>query len=304
MSPKRDFQDYPEFSKGHKKSTNNPLVSIITPCLNSEKTIEDTIRSIINQTYPNIEYIIVDGGSKDRTLEIIKKYKKGISYWISEPDKGIFDAMNKGIDLSSGEIIGIINSDDWYMKDTVEKVVENYISHPETDLFFGDCMVILEDIEFAFLRKGELSRLLEEMSINHPTCFVTRSAYEKWGKFDNDFKFAADYELALRFYFSGAKFFYIPEVLAFMRKGGVTESIKVHLDVFRIYLKYFSSITAYGHLFSMLYSHFMDETRKQVRNISKYILGEKKAKRLREKWLKRKFKRKSFLYPSPQGFSR
>ena len=270
-------------------SSKEPLVSIITPSLNSEKTIEDTIKSVVNQTYSNIEYIIVDGGSRDGTLKIIERYQEKISRWISEPDQGIFDAMNKGIDLSSGEIIGIINSDDWYMEKAVEKVVNSYISHPETDIFFGDCMVVLEGIDFAFLRRGCLSRLLEEMSINHPTCFITRSAYDKWGKFDTDFKFAADYELALRFYFSGAKFLYIPEVLAFMRKGGASESIKVHLDVFRIYLRYFSPFTAYARLFPMLYFHFMDEIRKKLRNISRSILGEKRWKALREAWLKKKF---------------
>ncbi|NOZ64450.1 MAG: glycosyltransferase [Caldiserica bacterium] len=258
-----------------------PLVSIITPCLNSEKTIEDTIQSVINQTYSNIEYIIIDGGSRDGTLKIIEKYQGKIARCISEADQGIFAAMNKGIKLASGEIIGIINSDDWYVEKAVEKVVDSYISQPETDIFFADCMIVLEDIDFAFLRRGNLSRLLEEMSINHPTCFVTRNAYHKWGKFDTAFKFAADYELALRFYFSGAKFFYIPEVLAFMRKGGASESIKVHLDVFRIYLKYFSPLTAYSRLLPMLCAHFMDEVRKQIRNTSRVILGEKRWKALR-----------------------
>jgi len=270
-------------------SGKKPRVSIITPCLNSEKTIEETIKSVINQTYPHIEYIIIDGGSKDGTLQIIEKYQGEIARWVSEPDEGIFAAMNKGIGLASGEIIGIINSDDWYVEEAVEKVVESYIAQPETDIFFADCMVVLEDIDFAFLRKGNLSRLVEEMSINHPTCFVTRNAYQKWGRFDNAFKFAADYELALRFYFSGAKFFYIPEVLAFMRKGGASESIKVHFDVFRIYTRYFHLFTAYRRIFPMLYSHFMDEARKKARNASRLILGEKKWKALRKAWLKKKF---------------
>ena len=102
---------------------NIPLISIITVSYNAVKTIEDTILSVINQTYPNIEYIIIDGGSTDGTLDIIKKYQDKITYWVSEPDKGIYDAMNKGIAKANGELIGIINADDWYELDAVQNVV-------------------------------------------------------------------------------------------------------------------------------------------------------------------------------------
>src|SRR5258705_5340519 len=102
-----------------------PLVSIITIVYNGEKYIEDSIRSVINQSYKNIEYIIIDGGSSDNTVSIIKKYEKQIAFWISEKDKGISDAFNKGIAKATGEIIGILNSDDWYERDTVAKAVTN-----------------------------------------------------------------------------------------------------------------------------------------------------------------------------------
>ncbi|MDO4190908.1 MAG: glycosyltransferase, partial [Bacteroidales bacterium] len=118
---------------------NTPLVSIITVCFNAEKTIEQTIQSVINQTYSNIEYIIIDGKSTDSTLNIVSKYKDNIATIISEPDNGIYDAMNKGIKLSSGELIGIINADDWYEKDAVKIMVNKYLSTENKDnsLYYG-----------------------------------------------------------------------------------------------------------------------------------------------------------------------
>lgn len=106
--------------------SSEPLVSIITVVFNGEKYLEQTILSVLNQTYSNIEYIIIDGGSSDATLDIINKYTDKIDYWVSEPDSGIYDAMNKGISLATGQLIGIINSDDWYELDAVEEIVRAY----------------------------------------------------------------------------------------------------------------------------------------------------------------------------------
>ncbi len=122
-----------------------PLVSIITVCLNSEKTIEQTIQSVINQTYPNIEYIIIDGKSTDRTLEIIDKYKGKISILVSESDEGIYDAMNKGLKLATGELIGIINSDDWYESDAVETIVNSFLADRNVQVIYGNMDVYDQD---------------------------------------------------------------------------------------------------------------------------------------------------------------
>jgi len=120
------------------KATLYPKVSIITVCLNSEKFLEATLQSVLEQTYNNIEYIIIDGGSLDNTKEIIKKYEKDIDYWISEPDRGISDAFNKGLLASTGEIISFLNSQDYYLnKDVIQKVVNVFINKQEVSIVYG-----------------------------------------------------------------------------------------------------------------------------------------------------------------------
>lgn len=196
-----------------------PLVSIITPVYNGEKHIENTIQSVLGQTYKNIEYIIVDGGSTDNTVGIIKKYESNIAKWISEKDKGISDAFNKGIALATGEIIGIINADDWYEPNAVELVI-NAING--FDITYGNIQYWNENQkDYLFTANHEL--LSKEMSVNHPTVFVKREIYEKHGVFDISYKCAMDYDLMLRFYVNGAKFKYINEVIANMRLAGMSD---------------------------------------------------------------------------------
>jgi len=198
-------------------------VSIITPCLNSEKTIRQTIESVLNQTYKNIEYIIVDGGSTDHTINIIKEYIPlfhGRLKYISEKDSGIYDAMNKGIRMSKGKLIGIINSDDFYEVTAVEKAVECF-----------DCEK--EQIIYGYLRvldlKGRTSLLkvhheeLKDKMIPHPTCFVARKVYKKYGLFTKKLKIASDYEFMLRVKKNRTvEFIQIPEILANFRAGGIS----------------------------------------------------------------------------------
>lgn len=206
-----------------KSQNDKPLVSIITVCLNSEKYIKQTIESVIKQTYDNIEYIIIDGGSTDRTLDIIRRYEDRIAYWVSEPDEGIYDAMNKGIDLSSGEIIGILNSDDWYEPNTVGKVVDTFLQHSEATLVHGAMVKwsINGKIAARYSSKEKLSPILF-MPFNHPTCFVKKDVYLRLGKFDTSFSTASDYDFALRFLKAGEIAIYIDDVLTNFRKSGVT----------------------------------------------------------------------------------
>jgi len=209
----------------------DPLITIVTVSYNSVHTIERTIKSVLNQSYSHIEYLIIDGGSADGTLDIIKNYetqfqRKNIFFnYISEKDKGIYDAMNKGIGKSKGMLIGILNSDDWYEEDAVSKVVLKYEGNPEYDIFHG----ILRNTDQEGTTTsiiGYTSGSLKQHMIQHPTCFVSKALYEKEGVYDTSLKSAADYELMLRFQSKGAKFLFIEEILANFTQGGVSSNIK------------------------------------------------------------------------------
>ncbi len=195
-----------------------PLVSIITITFNSEKYLEQTILSVINQTYDNIEYIIIDGGSEDKTLEIIKKYENKINLKIAK-DNGISDAMNKGINVANGDLIGIIHSDDWYELNAVEKVVNNF---SKGELFHGNVQYWKKNVK-DFLYTANDKLLKKEMTINHISVFIKKEVYQKHGLFNVNFKYAMDYELMLKFYLKGASFFYLPETLANMRLEGESD---------------------------------------------------------------------------------
>jgi len=203
-------------------------VSVITVAYNSAETIEDTINSVAEQGYKNIEYIIVDGASKDSTLEIVRKYESKISKLISEPDEGIYDAMNKGIKLATGEIIGILNSDDIYAdKDVVENVVENIVKN-NVDSCYGDLVYVDKHNLEKTIRYWKSGEYKEDSFKHgwvppHPTFFVKNWVYKKYGVFDLDLPIAADHEILFRFmYKHKIKTCYIPRVLVKMRMGGLT----------------------------------------------------------------------------------
>jgi len=210
----------------NKKSVSSkPLVSIITICLNSDKYIEKTIKSVLEQTYKNIEYIIIDGDSRDKTLDIIRKYEDKINIWISESDKGLYDAMNKGIQLASGELIGIINSDDYYLYKTVEEVVKYYLRNPDIDVFYGNLIIISPSSERVGIKKGQISRNAMNrfiITINHPTCFIKKNAYLEYGYYDQQAPIGADRDLIMRILRGGGSFFHIDGNLSVFRLGGIT----------------------------------------------------------------------------------
>jgi glycosyltransferase involved in cell wall biosynthesis len=221
--------------KRKKPDAIDPLVSIVTVVYNGEKYIERTIQSVLQQTYSPIEYIIIDGGSKDKTISIIKKYDEQIAHWISEPDKGISDAFNKGIQACQGEIIGIINADDWYEPDAVEKIVKTI---GEYDIAYGK-IVYWRNNKIDKISPADHTLLPREMSVNHMGVFVRKSAYERWGMFDTTLKYAMDYDLLLRFFLGGAKYVYVDEIIANMQWGGISDSrwIEAVKEVYRIKLK-------------------------------------------------------------------
>lgn len=203
-----------------------PLVSIITVVFNGEKFLEEAIKSVLSQDYTNIEYLIIDGGSTDGTIDIIKKYNIAIDYWVSKPDQGIYDAMNQGIRLARGKLIGILNSDDWYESNTVSKVVEASLKNPEVSIFHGRMNVYNADGTYLTTqthRNYPFYRLIST-PFKHPTCFIKQITYQKLGGFDLQYKYVADYELMLRFISNGVKDHFIDSPLANLRKVGVTTS--------------------------------------------------------------------------------
>lgn len=201
-------------------------VSVITVCLNSKDTIEQTILSVIGQTYKDIEYIIIDGGSNDGTKEIIERYVDYISIYISEPDAGIYDAMNKGIRMSTGEIIGIVNSDDWLEMDAVE-TVERLFEKRQTDIVYGNVYEIDKNARISVLKsKGTVDddNIWKEMPIWHPAMFVNKDVYYTCGLYSTDYSISSDYEFVIRCYLEGKHFLYVNKVLSNFRNSGISST--------------------------------------------------------------------------------
>jgi glycosyltransferase involved in cell wall biosynthesis len=222
-----------------------PKVTIITVVFNAQATIEDTIISVINQTYANLEYIIVDGGSTDGTIKIINRYRERITHFISEPDKGIADGFNKGIAMATGDWIGMINADDWYALNAVKLIMNNRSSNDE--VCCGNIMLIGRN-GFERSKKSKVSWLNFGMYIMHPTCFIKKEVYQKVGMYDTGLKIAMDFDMFLRIKDNGFKIKHIDETVAYMRTDGVSsDTVKMHreeLAVMRRHLKglsYFNS---------------------------------------------------------------
>lgn len=214
-------------------------VTVITVCLNSQKTIEKTLISVLNQDYHDLEYIIIDGGSTDDTLNIIDKYKNKIAKVISEPDEGIYDAMNKGIRLASGELIGMINSDDWYGPYTVSAAVRAMAEHPECGVVHGREITILPG---GYTRVRRAKSVLNKdylADFSHPTFFVRKAVYEKYGMYSSYYRTDGDADFVYRLYFAGVKFHYDDEVLAYFSLGiGASASASAFRDRFWVHRKY------------------------------------------------------------------
>tara|TARA_R110002124_G_C8874366_1_gene507987 strand:+ start:97 stop:840 length:744 start_codon:yes stop_codon:yes gene_type:complete len=203
-------------------------VSIVTVVFNGKHTIQRCIDSVLGQNHPDIEYIIVDGQSTDGTIELIKSYGTRITHFLSEKDHGIYDAMNKGIDLATGEVIGIINSDDFYANSEVISKVVKALNETSYDACYAD-LDYIDNLDSGKIirhwRSGEYSTssFKNGWMPPHPTFFVKRKCYLDFGKFRLDFGSAADYELMLRMIEkNGVKITYVPEVIVKMQTGGVS----------------------------------------------------------------------------------
>jgi hypothetical protein len=212
-------------TKGVYKSSleQKPLVSIITVVRNGEKYLEQTIQSVINQTYSNLEYVIVDGGSTDGTLDIIKKYDDKIDYWVSEADRGISDAFNKGVTLCSGYIVGILSSDDLYFQvSTVKTIVNEFLNNIDT-FCFGKCFYLsnkfVSSIEADINYVKKINFYMPH--INHPTVFINKNILEKF-QFSNQYKYCMDYHLFLRITKNGILGRPLSQAIAIVRTDGVS----------------------------------------------------------------------------------
>jgi glycosyltransferase involved in cell wall biosynthesis len=215
-------------------------ITIISVVLNNKRFLEDAIKSVLSQDYNNIEYIIIDGGSTDGSLDIIKSYEKRITKFISESDKGIYDAMNKGIHLATGDVIGFLNSDDFYADEQVISKIANGFNN-ETDAVYADLDYVSIHNKDKIIREWRSGNYHDKKFFSgwmppHPTFFVRKNIYQKFGGYNTSIHSSADYELMLRFILKHhITLNYIHEVLVKMRVGGqsnrsITNRIKANLE--------------------------------------------------------------------------
>ncbi|MBL7924535.1 MAG: glycosyltransferase [Bacteroidia bacterium] len=204
-------------------------ITIITITYNSAATVEDTIRSVVMQDYPDVEYLIIDGKSKDSTLQIAEKYRDKISKIVSEKDKGLYDALNKGIRHATGDVIGMLHSDDLYAHpQVIRHVADTFRNNPEAEGVYADLVFVNRNDTQKVMRTWESGKYEEGDFLKgwmppHPTFFVKKECYEKFGGFNTELKLSADYELMLRLIHKNRiKLAYLPEVIVKMRMGGVS----------------------------------------------------------------------------------
>lgn len=213
-------------------------VSIVTACFNRVSTISDTISSVLTQDYPEIAYIVVDGGSTDGSREIIESFSKSISHYVSEPDKGMYDAINKGLQLATGDIIGLLHSDDvLYSPKVISEIVEAFKSHPSIAGLYSDGIYVSNDAEERIIRNRvckpyTLARIQRGWLPLHPTVYLRRELIAKYGAYDLNYQIASDTDFLLRYlYKHRIQLYYLNRYVVKMRIGGASTNIK---DAWRI----------------------------------------------------------------------
>ncbi len=203
-------------------------ISVITVCFNAAETIAETILSVQRQDYLDIEHIIIDGASTDETIDIVRSMANAKTRFFSESDKGLYDAMNKGISIASGDVIGFINADDFYRKSTVLSKVGFALSSPSVDACYADLYYVKKDAPDVVVRHWNSSVLPEDCFLNswappHPTFYAKKYVYEKYGNFNLNYRTAADFDLMMRFLkVHKISSIYVPEVWVCMRLGGAS----------------------------------------------------------------------------------
>jgi len=240
-----------------------PKISIITPSYNQGQYLEETIRSVLLQGYPNYEYIVIDGGSSDDSLSILKKYSQFITKWTSEPDKGQSDAINKGFKLAKGEIVAWINSDDLYAQEAFSLIALHFAQNPNISMIYGDCEFIDEFGEKLSLcrsREFDIQKLVEDCYIPQPSVFFKETIFESLGYLDESLHYAMDYEYWIRI---GLHFNmqYIPFTIAKFRLHSESKTISKNdlfvVDIFHIYEKFIKSNSVSREQFDMILSELI-----------------------------------------------
>jgi glycosyltransferase involved in cell wall biosynthesis len=231
-------------------------ISVVTVCYNSERTIRKTFDSISNQTNQDFEYVIIDGASSDNTLQLIKEFSEsgrfeGELRYISEPDEGIYDAMNKGINIASGEYVALLNSDDWYESDVIDTLHKEISTNPGVDIFYGFIRLIKDSREY-MVRRNSYDFIMEGSGlIQHPTCFIRKSAYKDVGYFDTNYRVCADQDLMIRMVKAGKKYKGIDSVITNFSMIGISYNYDVTREVLTFKLKHniIGRSEYYGRLF-------------------------------------------------------
>lgn len=206
-------------------------VTILTICYNRMGTVEQSIQSVLAQDYPNIEYLVIDGASTDGTQDVIAPYRGQLAYYVSEPDKGMYDAINKGLAMATGDIVGLLHSDDtFYDEKVISKAVEAFLNAPDLDAVYGDGLYVTNDAEQKIVRNRiggpySLRKLENGWLPLHPTVYIKRNVLEKYGLYDMTFKIASDTEFLLRYlYKEKIKIAYLPIYFIKMKMGGLSTS--------------------------------------------------------------------------------
>lgn len=264
-----------------------PLITVITAVFNGAGDIEQTIQSVISQTYNNIEYIIIDGGSSDGTIDIIRKHEGNIDYWISETDSGIYDAWNKGISLSNGEYIGFVGSGDYYEHDAIEHVVETILK-TMPDVVYGDVAIVDAETGFMHKRKSRVDLMPKTMSsISLPSTFVKRSIYLSH-HFDQSMRIASDYNLFLGLYVRGFRFEHAKATIANILTGGVSSTFRTKSEVYKVHKKYYGRFYALSQYIQGASRFAFYASR---RSLLEFVLPHEIFAAARTRWLKYKYKK-------------
>lgn len=262
-------------------AADKPLVSIVTVVWNAKSLLERTIESVLSQSYGNIEYIVIDGGSSDGTLDVLRQYDNLVDYWISEPDRGIYDAMNKGVSLCRGELIGIIGAGDWYEHDAVTCIVNTYL-RTQADVVYGDIELVDSYTGIGCKRESRVELMPKTMtSISHPSTFTKADIYRA-RPFNTLFRIAADYDLFLNLYISGRRFEHSNNLITHILSGGISGSYATIHEVYKVHRKYFGVAKALMTFLPSALRHSFYKTRQWL---LRKVLSPKNYSAVRARWL-------------------